>query len=1346
MAQNTDNPRSTVTPEAKPPAEVRPGRRNWLRVWFRTLSLTLLVLLLVILWVLGTQSGLRFSLSLVEELAPSLLRVERAEGRILGDLHIRGLQVRTPGLQVRLSSLDLRWNPLGAVTGTLRISELSVRELDVALAPLADDEEPGPIELPPVVLPLQLVLEQALVEDLSIGELDDDARFRVDRIRMAASWLGSELSLKELAVALPDPLLEANARGEAKLTGDYPLDFALAWSLSREPALVLEGKAELSGDLEELHLEHDLTGSARVELQALVREVLEGPSWEGKLSILSVDLPSIQPDLPAVDLSGELTTSGSLEDARVQGIVSGEAPSLPDFGRLGTTLDVTWRGRVLEIAVLELNEQDSGALLTIDGELDLTDSPGRFDLQAAWEKLRWPLAEASIAEVRQGRLDVGGTLEAFRYEVSAEVWGRDFPEASLRLSGDGSPEATRIQGLSIETLDGKIEAEGRVAWAPELGWELTLTADGIDSGVQWPDLPARVGFTLASRGDLNAFVYSLEADMQSHALPASTLALKGQGDTKGTRLETLRVETLGGHLQAKADVAWAPAVTWDAEVDIADLDPGKQWPEWGGVLGGRVLSHGKLTDEGPELSARVESLGGRLRGYPVDAEARVRMRGRETQLEELRVVSGPSSLTASGSIGERLDLELGFSSPNLESLLPDAQGSIKVSGTATGILDTPAMNLELAADGVAVAGQRIRSLGGTVQVDLAPNGRLNVDLTGAGLVAGAMAFDSLRIRGDGDRGSHRLIAKVTGEPLALDLEAAGGLEEDNAYAGRLERLELRTRDFGEWRLQKAAPFALSGAQIDAGPFCIRDQAGSGGCADFAQQEAGSWSASLDQGRLSFQVLTPFVPDGLVLEGEARAMADFKAAGGTLRGRASVQVPKGVLSAESGRGEEHLELLNFTATNLSVDADAASLQAKLEAPLVGLGDLSADLALPGWSLDGPARPNQPVRGSVRARVDDLGIVSRLAPDVRNLTGDLNADFKLGGTFAKPAITGAARLAGGGFEVPFIGLQIEDLSFDADAKGLDRIEYSGGFRAGDGRLEIDGQSLMSAAGLSTRIGAKGDKLRLADTSEYFVLASPDIQVEFTPTGIDVNGSVKVPEARIRPRSIPAGAVSPSPDVVIASEDQEERPLYARSIDLRLELGNKVTVNAFGLEGSIEGELGVLQAPGQEILGNGELKIVDGTYRIPTGGKLSAVIGKPLIIEQGILSYVKSPINNPFLVLTAQREGGDITASLRVFGTIKNPKMTFFSATDPGMSPSEVTTYLLTGIPPGRGADQSGDQALSLGTYLTPELFAEYDHSLGDQADKIKLRYDLNDWIQLQTETGDSQGGDIFFKIEN
>jgi translocation and assembly module TamB len=54
--------------------------------------------------------------------------------------------------------------------------------------------------------------------------------------------------------------------------------------------------------------------------------------------------------------------------------------------------------------------------------------------------------------------------------------------------------------------------------------------------------------------------------------------------------------------------------------------------------------------------------------------------------------------------------------------------------------------------------------------------------------------------------------------------------------------------------------------------------------------------------------------------------------------------------------------------------------------------------------------------------------------------------------------------------------------------------------------------------------------------------------------------------------------------------------------------------------------------------------------------------------------------------------------------------------------------------------------VGTYVAPKLFVEYESSLGDQSDKVKMRYDLTKRIELQTETGDSQGADIFYNFEN
>lgn len=1390
----TAGPGDTHAPPAGGTAAASPlpvRRRSWLRIGMVSVVLVLSALVAAGGLLLGTERGLHVSLTLVERLAPGLLVVEEAKGRLLGDLELRGLALALPGLSARIDRLELRWRPAQALTGTLRIAALRASDVEVAVAaaegaPVEDEtaRPAGPIELPDLASPLDLVLEELLVERLRIATAGGQPPLHIDRIAAAGRWSGSALTLTELAVALPEPALSAAAAGKAELRGDYPLEIALDWHLtldptrdpSQGPGPRLAGRAALAGDLAHLRIEHELSGAARVGLTAEVRQVLADPRWEGKLRLRGIDLPTFLADLPAADLQGELTTAGDLREARVQGRLVGRleegppadpggAARLPDLGRLAADLDITWSGQVLRVLDLALTLDESGTRFTAGGWLDLSGPDPVFEVGSAWQDLRWPLTGEAVAEATEGRIDAAGSLDAFSYRIAAAVQGRDFPAASLSLTGSGDTGSTRIEALRIDTLDGTIEASGEATFAPALGWDLTLTADGLDPGIQWPGLGGAVGLTFASRGDLDDFSLDLTADAKPEALPAAALEVAGRGQGTGIEIASLRLGTLGGTVQGKARLDWAPTLAWDATLDLADLDPGRHWPEWSGTLGGRITSAGSLGPDGPALVASIDSFRGRLRGYPLAADGRMRVSGTTIAVEELRLASGPSDLRVAGSIGEALDLELGIGSPDLASLLPAAQGRLKASGTLTGTRDAPALKLGLDAAAVAVAGQRIGGLRGSLAADLAPGGPMNIDLRGQDLVLGSLAFERLRLAGDGDMGAHRLSAELVGQPLSLDLEAAGGLEDGKAYRGRLEAFALRSQDFGSWALQKTAPVTVApaeegagqGYRVDAGPVCLREKGGSGGCLGFAQKGPGVLSASLDIDRLAFALVEDLVPKDLILEGEARAKADFLArmgaggrdGGASLTGKATLEVPAGRLGMVSKTGEERLELLDFGSAGFTVETDAKGLRARLATPLVLLGDRRGDLTavvgLPGWRLDAPLRPDQALEGGLEAEIAKLGeVVSRLVPQVRNLTGNLEADVRLRGRLAQPLVGGFVRLADAGFQVPLIGLAVEDLELRANGEG-DRLDYTGGLTAGAGRLDVGGSTRLTPDGPLTRIEARGTGLTLADSPEYFVLADADLTAEVTPAKAHVAGTILVPEARIRPRTIPAGSVTlPSSDVTIASAADQGQPGFATSLDVRLKLGDKVAVSSFGLEGFIDGELAVLQAPGQPILGSGELRIRDGTYRISTGGDLSAAIGRPLTIRQGFLNYAKSPIDNPFLVLTAQREGGDVTAGLRVFGTIRDPKMTFFSATDPGMTQSEVTTYLLTGIPPKRDAEPT-DRGLSLGTYITPDLFAEYESNLGDEADKLKLRYRLTDRIELQTETGDSQGGDIFFTIE-
>ena len=239
-------------------------------------------------------------------------------------------------------------------------------------------------------------------------------------------------------------------------------------------------------------------------------------------------------------------------------------------------------------------------------------------------------------------------------------------------------------------------------------------------------------------------------------------------------------------------------------------------------------------------------------------------------------------------------------------------------------------------------------------------------------------------------------------------------------------------------------------------------------------------------------------------------------------------------------------------------------------------------------------------------------------------------------------------------------------------------------------------MSSApgGFSGRVLAAGERLKVADTKEYFAVVSPRIEAVLAPAGVRIRGEILVPEARIRPRSIPAGH-----RLALAGRGaggpgrRRASPGCRWTSTCGVKLGDDVTIDAFGVRGRLVGDLRVFQAPGKPMLGDGQLAIVDGLYRLSGGFGLAAEIGAPLTIEQGRLVFAKTPLDNPGLLLQAQREGGDSSAGVRVLGTLRNPKLAFFSESDPNMTQADITKYLLTGMLPRRDSGHE-DRSLSVG----------------------------------------------------
>lgn len=1116
--------------------------------------------------------------------------------------------------------------------------------------------------------------------------------------------------------------------------------------------------------------------------------------------------PPEEPDSGPIELPNlVLPIALEIRRAAVEGLKVTDAGQKTLFQMDRLELAAGWQGQEAEIRKLEVSLPEPQLSAGLKAKVD---TAGAYPLQAALEWKLVPIGEAVLegqgrlsgdisalnlehrlsgaaeaeltAEVRDalGQPSWRGELKLAKVDLPAFV--ADLPRAAItaHLTTEGNLEKAHLAGqIGSELPDqpeyGKLKARLDVDWADSI---LTLkdlrleegkskghlSASGradlhaglgpFDLSAQWAHLSwplqgeplvTSEGGEASVSGDLERFLYKLDGRVRGAQVPATRVRAEGTGNLEGTEIAELRVDTLEGHLKAKGKVGWAPALSWNAALDAADINPGSQWQEWKGRLGGRVTSEGSLKDGGLRLETLIEALGGELRGYPVEVKGRVAMQGKEVQIERLALQSGPSRAEVEGHVGDKLGLRFSLDSPDLGTLLPELKGALSVEGSAEGRRTAPEVSLKLKAKEVAFGEHRVARADALVDLGLSTDQRLRIDFDASGIAAGGLQWDKATVKGDGKLGAHQVVADLQGKPLAIRVEVSGGLAGDKGYSGNLTALQLVTPDYGDWRLGQPAPFSAAGAKVQVGPLCLREtKGGSNGCASFQQPSAGQWRAKLDWPSLALTLAEPLLPEGAEIDGSLSAKVDMEAVNGTLKGTLQVQVPKGDVKLAFGEAVNHLD---FSGGELRATANASGVKADVNLPLLGLGGLEGSLALDGWRLEAPARPSQPLRGRLQARIDDLGPLAAMAPDVSKLKGRIDADLKLQGTLQQPGIEGYAKLAGGEADIPLAGLELRGINLTARSQGSSRLEYDGGLTSGSGTLKVSGQSqLTGKQGWRTEIGIKGDRLTAANTSEYFALVSPDLKLEIAERLIRLGGEVSVPEARIMPRSVPEGTVTPSRDVILLRDlEAASKPGTKIAADVRVRLGNDVNIEGFGLRGKLRGDLRVVEEPGKRPFGDGQLAVVDGLYRL-TGIKGLASAGE-LQIEQGRVIFAKTPLDDPGLLLIANRQVGKVTASLRVSGTLRKPKMTFFSDSDPAMSQSEVLNYLLTGGASLGSGGGSASQVVEVGTYVSPKLYMQYENNLGDKTNKVKMRYDLTDSIQVQTESGAAQGVDFFYTFE-
>jgi translocation and assembly module TamB len=258
--------------------------------------------------------------------------------------------------------------------------------------------------------------------------------------------------------------------------------------------------------------------------------------------------------------------------------------------------------------------------------------------------------------------------------------------------------------------------------------------------------------------------------------------------------------------------------------------------------------------------------------------------------------------------------------------------------------------------------------------------------------------------------------------------------------------------------------------------------------------------------------------------------------------------------------------------------------------------------------------------------------------------------------------------------------------------------------------------------------------------------------------------------------------SSDVVMIDQPPDRKPSLSMDIQVRVILGDHIQVKTGGIDTRLAGkvDLKILGLKPEDASARGEIRLTQGTYR---------GYGLDLRIDRGRFIYSGGPVDNPDLDILALRRSDDlekmynIRVGLAIFGNLKKPNVKLYS--QPAMTDEQILSYLLLGRPydpkegnlsllvagaggllaggsPGvvgqlksqLGIDtvdmQSGGGDLSrsmvtIGKYLTPQLYISYGYSAFKDEQLLRIRYRISKNWEVETWRGNERGVDLYYRID-
>jgi len=651
----------------------------------------------------------------------------------------------------------------------------------------------------------------------------------------------------------------------------------------------------------------------------------------------------------------------------------------------------------------------------------------------------------------------------------------------------------------------------------------------------------------------------------------------------------------------------------------------------------------------------------------------------------------------------------------LNDIYPSLNGQVFAKGNVSGAIEAPEIVMQANAKDISADGARIEDVTIDLSVNMAKKLASKAQVSMSNLIAGGQYIPQLDVLLSGDQNEQSLRLSIPQGEYITEQFFKGQLSADNtSWSGKwlegkvlssLAELTLQSQPDLNVNLQPFSLYLAAHCWEGRGDsFCTEDIN--------ASQESAKTKVLLDYNVMNegvAELLPNFDIDASALNVNIDLDIDWQKQQG-LNFSADVLSENAILVSDENkvRIEDIVANVQGTPENISSSFSFSSTE--------------AGRIVINSQLDLASQPYQH-KGSINIDEFAVSYFASFVTAVKDLNGDINASITFEGPIEKPSLQGQLVIKDGAVVLKEYPLKLADYNQKVVFDGS-KADFSGQFSLGEGKGSVDGDVDFSDA-LIVNMVVAGDKLDIAYETYKFKV-SPDLKINLSPELLSIAGKVDVPYARVKIKSLPPSAKSPSQDIIVVDEKkvvkQGQLPIDV-NLNILIDKDKKgdVKLDALDLKAELSGDLTV-QVDAQNTRVNGLVQILKGSYE---------AYSQVLQIRKGEITFSGQP-DVPGFDIEAIRNplntSDNVIAGIRVTGNAIKPSVELFS--EPSMEQAKQLSYLISGTGTFGGGAGNSEETTMVNALVSFGV-GRSENGIGSLGQKLGVK-DLN----LQT-AGQGQG---------